>query len=730
MIAKIKMLSKFPPGVLLRKIWNKLKTQAEHARYLKHILPQDPRTPHQDDPGITSHFIDITKLNTSTLKPDLAQWLLDRYSEKRFDLLGSGWVHNKYHSEAAGLETLRFPNTSNIHPGANPSWLEVVVLPAHVEYSKKIWNLIQSIEPDYEPIDWQRDFKSGFRWDARKNYSEQRHLMQGKPGIDLKVPWELSRLQHLPQMAILAESLQIRKDQAREYLCQTLDFMMTNPIGMGVNFNCPMDIGIRVANMLMAFDLFRDVIEEDLMKQVEPLLAKYVLESCRHIAHDMEYREGLTSNHYLGNVLGILFGAAWLDATPETDQFLAFGVQELQRCMDRQFFADGSNFEGSTSYHRLSGEMMAMGCWLVLRFELLHRNRLKQYQLKGWKYACPLLPPDKQVFNVNSDQILSDSFFEKLLRSAVFSKDITKPSGRIPQFGDNDSGRFFRFTPCGSFLKSLDAPHIFKQLPSDFAAGFNQDDYWDEDALNHQPFTSFVNGLFGIEGETNYGVEYSFGTNTKFRDILNKFRNRRKTGNIEVHSGCGELNHIKTRLFELWSATPENLDVFHYPDFQLAGIKGSEFYLALVGMSNPNQHHSLSHVHNDKLHLELEYKGKTILRDPGTYLYTPIPDWRIKFRSVHAHNAPIVNGEEQNRPLEGRLGLFNMMHDVRFTLETCSTSGLTGVIQYRDIIVRRKVELTATGVLLTDSSNKPFEVHFEEFKYYSPGYGKRTEPGF
>ncbi|MCB9244836.1 MAG: heparinase II/III family protein [Flavobacteriales bacterium] len=728
-IAKLKMLSKFPPGVLYHKALNKLKTRKEHERYLKHILPVDPRVPSTDPTRppieIASDFFRIKELDFSGIDAGTAHWLLERYREKRFDLLGSGWVYNRYDSEAYGLEGHRFANSLKLKPEPKGNWIENVVAPAHVPFSRELWTWIQDLDPNYVPIDWQRDFKSGFRWDAKLDYSRQRKLMEGQIGIDLKVPWELSRLQHLPQMAVLSESLDIRKEFAVEYLCQTLDFILANPIGMGVNFNCPMDIGIRVANMLLAFDLFQDRLDAQVLVRFKPILATYILESCRHIAQDMEYREGLTSNHYLGNVLGILFGAAYLNQGVLQDQFLAYGIQELQRSMDRQFFNDGSNFEGSTSYHRLSGEMMALGLALVLRFGPEHRDRLKCYTNSDWNFAGPLFPATEQVFNAGSAAILPRSFFEKLAKSAQFSKDIAKPMGTIPQFGDNDSGRFFRLTPTGRFRSKNEAQDSFEHLPAEYWNSMEFDSFWEEDALDHTPFTALVDGIFEKNGASTCSLEYAVGSGAINSSELRPYPVSIGLPESFAKESSVELPYTSTHMIPLWDSLPAALKRFYYPDFQLLGIKGDEFYVALVGMSNPEQHHSLSHVHNDKLHVELEFAGQSLLRDPGTYLYTPIPKWRVDFRSVFAHNTAITGDQEQNRPLEGRLGLFNMMHDVRFTAETFSDTALGGIIRYRDIVHRRKVELTNSGITITDSCNKPFMVNFEPFEFYSPGYGKR-----
>ena len=91
------------------------------------------------------------------------------------------------------------------------------------------------------PIDWQLDFKSGYRWSekiwaSRLSYS---HL----PGVDVKVPWELSRMQHLPQLALRASILGENDNEARllvrEIRNQWLDFIATNPPGFGVKLVVP-----------------------------------------------------------------------------------------------------------------------------------------------------------------------------------------------------------------------------------------------------------------------------------------------------------------------------------------------------------------------------------------------------------------------------------------------------------------------------------------------------------
>jgi hypothetical protein len=46
------------------------------------------------------------------------------------------------------------------------------------------------------------------------------------------------------------------------------------------------------------------------------------------------------------------------------------------------------------------------------------------------------------------------------------------------------------------------------------------------------------------------------------------------------------------------------------------------------------------------LSIELNVDGKDWIVDPGTYLYTPLPESRNKYRSVKSHFAPNVDNKE------------------------------------------------------------------------------------
>ena len=183
--------------------------------------------------------------------------LADLYLNHTFDLLGSGWVQVRHGMNCRGLESYRYSMGPAHKIDPQGTWLKRRVNASNKTYSKKIWRMVSH---EYTPIDWQLDFKSGYRWQEKKpaSYCSPAPL----PGVDIKVPWELSRMQHLPQLAWAyglasqkVEETQPPEAYSNEFRNQILDFIATNPPRFGVNWHCPMDVGIRVSNWLVTYDL-------------------------------------------------------------------------------------------------------------------------------------------------------------------------------------------------------------------------------------------------------------------------------------------------------------------------------------------------------------------------------------------------------------------------------------------------------------------------------------------
>ena len=518
----------------------------------------------------------------------------------------------------------------------------------HEEYARILTNVISS---SYEPIDWQMDFSSGFRFDETLPHNRQSALIQ-KEGIDIKVPWELGRLQFLPSIALMAAKKEETDKWVQLFVDVIRDFMANNPVGMGVQWSCAMDVGIRVSNLLLAYDIIRNTNHELINKGLDDLIYKIAVLHGEFIYNNLEYKEGLTGNHYLFNLSGLLFVSNYCKDHPSSNTWMKFASEEIRKEYKKQFFNDGGNFEGSTSYHCLSAEMMAYSTALMLR----------------------------------NNVALSTVFAQGLYKTGRFVSDIAKPGGNIPQFGDNDSGRYFRLSSS--------------------------------QGLNYKGLMSAFNGLFGTQAED--GIEYHIIKALSSGKQLNG--TPEKTDN-NSESSWKPLKYEQQTVLKFNSIDIIKLQQKSYNDFGIHVFKSDQFYLAVSTICNSKMHHSWGHVHNDKLSFELQVNGKDLVQDPGTYCYTSDSVNRNKFRSVKAHHGILVNGKEQNDWVESKWGLFYLDRETKCKVLSCGKNEFIAEVKYYGVQHIRKFEILSDQLIITDWCNHPFKVNINKFDEYSKGYG-------
>jgi hypothetical protein len=84
-----------------------------------------------------------------------------------------------------------------------------------------------------------------------------------------------------------------------------------------------------------------------------------------------------------------------------------------------------------------------------------------------------------------------------------------------------------------------------------------------------------------------------------------------------------------------------------YPDFGLYLFVSKSIYLA-VRCWPGKKPYVKSHMHLDQFSVELVIDGKEIISDPGSYIYTPAPMERWKYRSNEAHFSSMVDADIEN----------------------------------------------------------------------------------
>jgi hypothetical protein len=588
--------------------------------------------------------------------------VIHHYLDHRFDLLGSGWVKIFYGMNCRGLEQYRFAPGPAIQPDRQGHWLKGRINHSNLLAAQKIW---QQVDPNYIPIDWQIDFKSGYRW-SEKAWSKKINFGR-QLGIDVKVPWELARMQHLPQLALACFSSTLKEESKshikNEFQNQVLDFIATNPPGYGVNWICPMDVAIRAANWLLAWNLFQ-VAQLHCSRHFEAFFAQSIYEHGLYIIENLEWVPD-RANHYLANISGLIFIAASLPSTEETDLWLAFAVQELIAEVERQFAEDGGNFEGSTSYHRLSAEMVYYATALVLGLAEERLEKLKYYNHHLFKKrrGKPGLQPAPLKFYPLENEIKYNPFprayLQCMQRMAEFIRDITKPDGSIPQIGDNDSGRFFKLDPVYQVMTVKDAHERYANLEG-YCDLLNHTNYYMEDHLNCSHIVSDGYALFGRSDFADWlGGEQVAGHKVD-AIMLRALAHRQILPGLALNAAAqygtiATVKQLQERILQIQNSPEgqiqkteftikngsllEGLKLLVYPDFGLFLFKSPRLYLAVRCWIGNKPVHS-AHRHQDQLSVELSIDGKNLICDPGTYLYTSLPAERNKYRESDSHFSP------------------------------------------------------------------------------------------
>ena len=646
--------------------------------------------------------------------------LANLFRVHKFDLLGSGWCSVHYGMTSLGVEGKVYPPRSAVIVDSDGEWLSTEIRPVHFGYAKTTWRLVDA---DYDPIPWQMDFKSGYTWSAKTWYTEVAygHL----PGVDVKVPWELARMQHLPMLARafrMAEEAE-RDVYAREFRNEILDFIALNPPQFGVNWRCTMDVGIRVANWLVAYDLFK-AFGASFDDAFERILASSVYDHGRHIIRNLEYSPDLRSNHYLSDIVGLLFAALHLPSTNETDAWLAFALQEMGSEMAHEFHEDGSNFEGSTSYHRLSTEVMLYGALFAVQMDRSRRDRVKSYRCTLHHVQPSLRPLEKQDFDLDRDEIFQEWFWERLAKALRFTSDLLHEDGTIPQIGDNDSGRFLKLHPVYDIVSEQEA--VAKYMNLSFPARENAL-YYDENVLNHEHLAEAYRILCRHDD-----VSLNFDT-IVLQSLAKRIPAIRLTPHcMSVHDDVCVQEFLDT----LPLAGPDRQE-YHFPKpkedifaircYPYAGMglyifKSSHLYMT-VRCGEVGQNGNGGHAHNDQLSLTLRIDGEDIIVDPGTYLYTPLPERRNEFGATAAHFTIQKEGMEQNPWHPGRAGLFSMAHETTFAKVLLLTSNAI-VMEHSGFgeKVYRVVEILENEVRIWDYGGEIQRCH--SCQLFSNGYGK------
>lgn len=633
-------------------------------------------------------YISYHKLDIDSCCRETLEYLCWHFMAHQFNLLGSGFVKVDYQLWPNGMRGRRYRDPYMQNYG------QKVAKKLHGKCSRK-----------YVPINWLVDYKSGFFFSPRRynSWKKCQTVIGRIPGVDIKCPWELGRFYHLVQLAVLASVEQKYQDVfIMEFKDELIDFWEVNPIGRTVQWSIAMEVSIRMVNLLIAYDLFRQIDSNGYLDVAfQAKFEKHIYDSLKYVMNHLEKYNQTGSNHYLADLSGIIFAASYLESDDWTDACLVYGVQELIEQTNKQFYMEGSNFEGSTSYHRLSAEFVLYSTALI--FGVLKTKKSKAFTRYDASLISGLKVVKEQKYNLCREFFFPKWYIDRIYNMGIFTDDITKDNNEIIQVGDNDNGRLIKLSPVRVFGEGQEL----------------------ENTLDHRTLLSLMDGLFRNDKFARYGsifpLESSFVRAVsdsvilsgkiydttlvnygKYEEIPARYQYSKRTILYNNPTGKSLLEGMRIRYFSKFG-----LVLFRSKTMFLSMVIDTAKYAVYTG-----------HTHNDKLSIELMVEGEDITRDSGTYVYTALPVLRDKFRSVNAHNTIHVEGQEQNL----FSGTFGMEKRSEVQLLYCCRDCLMAKARYGNVEHIRKVLFDDCRITVIDYGTCPFTVSFGN-KIYSTGYG-------
>ena len=254
-----------------------------------------------------------------------------------------------------------------------------------------------------DPIDWHTDFKCGKSW-GKKYYRD----LSSIPGADIKMPWELSRCQHL---LWLGEAYLITGEDrfAQEVIDELCWWIEDNPLMYSVNWKCSMDVAFRAVNWMFALNMISHFagFNGDVASRIEKSLWQHGF----FIRNNLEKYSPDSGNHYTSDLVGLLYIGVLFRETSRGRRWVRLSENELRKEVFNQVLPSGVHYERSVSYHRLMCELLSYPVYMMKRVGM----------------------------EIGKD------ITDRLQAMYAYVVNYTKPNGLAPLVADNDDGRFVPF---------------------------------------------------------------------------------------------------------------------------------------------------------------------------------------------------------------------------------------------------------------------------------------------
>ena len=248
---------------------------------------------------------------------------------------------------------------------------------------------------------WSLDPISGEHWPGREAAASKSAYRHAHGRGDVKLVWELNRLQFLMPLAVAA-----LRDEDAELAGQISDvidgWMEANPPYQGVNWTNGIEIATRVIVILFVHSVLADLAPASFRTRLRPFLAAHVRMLARYPSLFSS-----ANNHRVAELAALFIARASAPTLPRSLVPDPRTAQHLEREILKQFHADGVGAEQSPTYAAYSLE------WFLLTALCGEAN--------GWGF--------------------SSAYKTRLQNAATHLRWMMDDIGRTPAIGDDDEGR-------------------------------------------------------------------------------------------------------------------------------------------------------------------------------------------------------------------------------------------------------------------------------------------------
>jgi hypothetical protein len=269
--------------------------------------------------------------------------------------------------------------------------------------------------------------------------------------------------------------------------------------------------------------------------------------------------------------------------------------------------------------------------------------------------------------------VFPEWYWQRLQAMVDFTAALMKPDGMVPQIGDQDSGRFVRFTTSASCEIPV-APEESRDHRHLLAVGgalFSRSD-WKSIGERNELDGSLVTA--GIDLAAVPRVDQSIAT---------------------------DANPIEQRSTEASTTM--------FPDAGVCILRSSS--IRVTSCCRPAEVGApTGHRHEDQLSFELNALGKDFIVDPGSGVYTADPGVRNTLRSSSHHNGIQIEGITPGGHNKGSSGLFSSTDSGWLT--SCASTGsgnFTCEQTGHGVSIRRTFRVEGSTLEIQDELNGPHQ---------------------